>query len=567
MNNIERIFEAVCNILSVYVSFKVTDVFLEKKRKLPRMANIVYVLVWLINTVVAFGFRNAMGTTVSMVLLLWAAEGILYEGSILQKIMAGCFTVLLGLTIEFIMYYYLGDFSLFSEGRAMGTITGAMVNLLIAMGIRQVICRRRVMETQNYYFMILVLAGNIVWIYALESVSGENSPKTVLSLAIMIVVDLGMFYLYDRLGEAYQDKMQQRLLKEHMMVYQEQMHIMQQDQKKLDSLRHDMKNHMYLLQTYLNEGRYDKAQEYVNKMSEHLQTEHKYVNTGNLELDMILNHKLAKAEAMSCQIQSQIVIPLLDKLVDFATNFDTQMKNVAIGIDARSGENLDKVQDMLEILKSKDVQYEVLFLDAEDTVLVKRYKETRRSHPLAQGERVDKGIMRERQKMEFLKKEADYIIDTSRLLTRELKTELEKIFVQDEEFNSMYVTILSFGFKYGIPADSDIVMDVRFLPNPYYVEELRPKTGNDVEIQQYVMKYDEAKIFLNKLEDMVTFLIPHYISEGKNQLVISIGCTGGKHRSVTLANELYKRLSQKKNREYGLKIEHRDIGKDALRGK
>ena len=279
MNNIERIFEAVCNILSVYVSFKVTDVFLEKKRKLPRMANIVYVLVWLINTVVAFGFRNAMGTTVSMVLLLWAAEGILYEGSILQKIMAGCFTVLLGLTIEFIMYYYLGDFSLFSEGRAMGTITGAMVNLLIAMGIRQVICRRRVMETQNYYFMILVLAGNIVWIYALESVSGENSPKTVLSLAIMIV------------------------------VYQEQMHIMQQDQKKLDSLRHDMKNHMYLLQTYLNEGRYDKAQEYVNKMSEHLQTEHKYVNTGNLELDMILNHKLAKAEAMSCQIQSQIVIP------------------------------------------------------------------------------------------------------------------------------------------------------------------------------------------------------------------------------------------------------------------
>ena len=212
-------------------------------------------------------------------------------------------------------------------------------------------------------------------------------------------------------------------------------------------------------------------------------------------------------------------IPLLDKLVDFATNFDTQMKNVAIGIDARSGENLDKVQDMLEILKSKDVQYEVLFLDAEDTVLVKRYKETRRSHPLAQGERVDKGIMRERQKMEFLKKEADYIIDTSRLLTRELKTELEKIFVQDEEFNSMYVTILSFGFKYGIPADSDIVMDVRFLPNPYYVEELRPKTGNDVEIQQYVMKYDEAKIFLNKLEDMVTFLIPHYISEGKNRLI------------------------------------------------
>ncbi|MCI7108500.1 MAG: RNase adapter RapZ [Lachnospiraceae bacterium] len=260
-------------------------------------------------------------------------------------------------------------------------------------------------------------------------------------------------------------------------------------------------------------------------------------------------------------------IPLLDKLVDFTTNFDTQMKNIAIGIDARSGERLDTVEGMLEILRQKDVKYEVLFLDAEDRVLVKRYKETRRNHPLAPGERVDKGIEMERKKLEFLKKEADYIIDTSRLLTRELKAELEKIFVQDEQFNSLFVTILSFGFKYGIPADSDIVMDVRFLPNPYYLEGLRPKTGNDVEIQQYVMQFDEAKEFLDKLEDMVEFLIPHYISEGKNQLVISIGCTGGKHRSVTLANELYKRLNEKENREYGLKIEHRDIGKDALRGK
>lgn len=260
-------------------------------------------------------------------------------------------------------------------------------------------------------------------------------------------------------------------------------------------------------------------------------------------------------------------IPLLDKLVDFTTNFDTQMKNIAIGIDARSGERLDTVEGMLEILKQKDVKYEVLFLDAEDNVLVKRYKETRRNHPLAPGERVNKGIGLERKKLEFLKKEADFIIDTSRLLTRELKVELEKIFVQDEQFKSLFVTILSFGFKYGIPADSDLVMDVRFLPNPYYVEGLRTKTGNDVEIQQYVMQFDEAGIFLDKLEDLVKFLIPHYISEGKNQLVLSIGCTGGKHRSVTLANEIYKRLNAQEEREYGLKIEHRDIDKDAIRGK
>ena len=261
-------------------------------------------------------------------------------------------------------------------------------------------------------------------------------------------------------------------------------------------------------------------------------------------------------------------IPLVGKFVSLMSGSQEEdVQNAAIGIDARSGKALEELEVVLDKLKAEGNTFEILFLDAEDKVLVKRYKESRRSHPLASNGRVDDGIRLERQKMDFLRKRADYIIDTSHLLTRELRQEIEKIFVNNEKFCNMMVTVLSFGFKYGIPADSDIVMDVRFLPNPYYVEELRPKTGNDVEIQQYVMKYDEAKIFLNKLEDMVTFLIPHYISEGKNQLVISIGCTGGKHRSVTLANELYKRLSQKKNREYGLKIEHRDIGKDALRGK
>ena len=258
-------------------------------------------------------------------------------------------------------------------------------------------------------------------------------------------------------------------------------------------------------------------------------------------------------------------IPLLDKLVDFTTSIHSEEKKIAIGIDARSGENLDTVDQMLELLRDKDVQFQILFLDAKDSVLLKRYKETRRNHPLAPSERVDKGIEKERVKLNCLKERADYIIDTSHLLTRELKLELERIFVNREDFKSLFVTILSFGFKYGIPADSDMVMDVRFLPNPFYIEDLRPKTGNDVEVQQYVMQFPEAEQFLNKLEDLVRFLIPNYISEGKNQLVISIGCTGGKHRSVTLANELYKRLSGQK--EYGLKIEHRDIGKDALRGK
>ena len=259
-------------------------------------------------------------------------------------------------------------------------------------------------------------------------------------------------------------------------------------------------------------------------------------------------------------------ILLLDKLVDFSSSLDADIQKVAVGIDIRNKEGLEKIESMLAQFKERKVHYEILFLDAVDDVLIKRYKETRRNHPLAGTERVQKGIDEERKKLEFLKSEPDYIIDTSKLLTRELKIELEKIFIENQDYKNLFVTILSFGFKYGIPSDSDIVMDVRFLPNPYYVEGLRAKTGNDKEIQDYVMQFPEAKEFVDKLEDMIRFLIPNYISEGKNQLGISIGCTGGKHRSVTLANQLYERMNLR-DKKYGLKIEHRDIGKDALRGK
>ena len=258
-------------------------------------------------------------------------------------------------------------------------------------------------------------------------------------------------------------------------------------------------------------------------------------------------------------------IQLLEKLVELSSSFHSDITDVAVGIDARNAEDLSDVPRTLELLKQKNIEYKILYLDADDDVLVKRYKETRRNHPLAAGERIEAGITLEKSKLTCIKAQADYIIDTSRLLTRELKEEINKIFVEDENYQNLFVTILSFGFKYGIPSDSDIVMDVRFLPNPYYDLNLRPKTGNDKEIQDFVMKHKESQEFIDKLEDMLTFLIPNYISEGKNQLVISIGCTGGKHRSVTLANELYKRLSEQTG--FGLKIEHRDITKDNLRGK
>ena len=274
---------------------------------------------------------------------------------------------------------------------------------------------------------------------------------------------------------------------------------------------------------------------------------------------------LKMMEDMGFYCVDNLPISLLEKFVELSEFKNVELQKVALGIDARNGQALEELKEILERIKEKGGDFEILFLDADDRVLVKRYKETRRSHPLAPNERVDKGIARERKKLVFLKEQADYILDTSQLLTRELKGELEKIFLKNQDYKNLFITILSFGYKYGIPVDSDLVFDVRFLPNPYYVEGLRTKTGNDVEIQDYVLQFQEAHIFLDKLYDMVEFLIPNYISEGKNQLVISIGCTGGKHRSVTLANELHKRLLGKT--EYGLKIEHRDIGKDALRGK
>ena len=256
-------------------------------------------------------------------------------------------------------------------------------------------------------------------------------------------------------------------------------------------------------------------------------------------------------------------IQLLEKFASLLPEIHGEdVQNVALGIDARSGRALDELEVVLDRMKEAGYEFEILFLDAEDSVLVKRYKETRRSHPLAMTGRVDEGIRIEREKMHFLKERADYIIDTSYLLTRELKQEVEKIFVDNQEFCNLMVSVLSFGFKYGIPADADLVFDVRFLPNPYYVDELRPLTGMEDSVFEYVMNSSAAQEFADRLEDMVCFLIPHYVKEGKTNLVIAIGCTGGKHRSVTLARELYGRLL--KSGQYGFRLEHRDIEKDRM---
>ena len=267
---------------------------------------------------------------------------------------------------------------------------------------------------------------------------------------------------------------------------------------------------------------------------------------------------LKMLEDMGFYCVDNLPIPLADKFVQLAAG-GRGISQAALGVDIRGGEDLDTLETILKDWRERGLDFKVLFLDASDEALIKRYKETRRSHPLAGAGRLDQGIAMERERLEFLRRDADYIIDTSRLLTRELRQELEKIFVKNQAFRSMFITVLSFGFKYGIPQDGDLVFDVRFLPNPYYEEELRPLTVEDGRIQAYVKQGGTAQAFLEKLYDLVDFLIPNYISEGKNQLVIAVGCTGGKHRSVTIARELYAHL--KEGGDYGIRLEHRDIGR------
>ncbi len=252
-------------------------------------------------------------------------------------------------------------------------------------------------------------------------------------------------------------------------------------------------------------------------------------------------------------------IPLIRKFHELIKNSMGDIDKVALGIDIRSGVKLSEIGDIISDMAIGEAAPEVLYMEASEETLIKRYKETRRTHPLMAEGRVEDGIVKERQQLSTLKKRADYIINTDNLLVRDLKTEIHKIFVENKQYSNMFINVVSFGFKHGIPVDSDLVFDVRFMPNPYYVEEIRDKTGNDLEVQDFVMKSKVSKEFVKKLTDMVKFLIPNYIAEGKNQLVISIGCTGGHHRSVTVANKLYAEL--KECEEYGIKITHRDINR------
>lgn len=245
---------------------------------------------------------------------------------------------------------------------------------------------------------------------------------------------------------------------------------------------------------------------------------------------------------------------LISKLAQMYFQMGSRIKKIAIGVDIRGGELFNDLFFNLNMLNKKS--YKILFLDAIDDVLVKRFKETRRIHPLAKNNRIIDGIKKERSILTEVKTKSDYIIDTSFMRVNNLKEKINDIFIAKKKFDSLIINVMSFGFKYGIPKDSDLVFDVRFLPNPFYIKELKDLTGNDLKVKNYVLKHNVSRKFLIKLLDLIGFLIPNYIHEGKNQLVISIGCTGGKHRSVTIANEVHNKLLSIGQSVF---INHRDI--------
>ena len=254
---------------------------------------------------------------------------------------------------------------------------------------------------------------------------------------------------------------------------------------------------------------------------------------------------------------------LIPKFAELCYQSNSTIDKVALGIDVRGRKFFEALHESLNVLKKDKYPFEVLYLDCSDDILLKRYKMTRRNHPLAINRQIPEGIKMEKTILEPLKEIADCIIDTSNMKPKDLKEEIGKIYYDGETNNNLTISVVSFGFKHGIPTDSDLVFDVRFLPNPYYVEELREKTGEEQSVRDYVMNSEISTKFYEKLLDMINFLVPQYIEEGKHHLVISIGCTGGRHRSVAIANQIYENLYDK---NYNVCIEHRDIKEDVHKG-
>ena len=252
---------------------------------------------------------------------------------------------------------------------------------------------------------------------------------------------------------------------------------------------------------------------------------------------------------------------LIPKFAEICLQLKDKIKKVALGIDIREGDFLDDLFGSLEELRKMGFNHQILFLEASNSVLVRRYSETRRKHPLdTEGRSMLEVIVKERKKLMGIKERADKIIDTTALTPQEFKQVIFSSFKEAAKPDTMNVSLVSFGYKYGIPVDVDLVIDTRFLPNPHYVERLRPLTGNDPEVSRFVLKSAVTQKFLRKYFGLLKFLIPYYVREGKSYLTIAVGCTGGRHRSVIIVNELKKVIKKK----YPVKTQYRDIEKSTV---
>jgi RNase adapter protein RapZ len=249
---------------------------------------------------------------------------------------------------------------------------------------------------------------------------------------------------------------------------------------------------------------------------------------------------------------------LIPKFIDLCEGYNEGITRIALGVDLRAGQFLQALPQVLADMRHAGHHVQVLFFDASDEVLLRRFSETRRPHPLAGEEPVQEGISRERKALEAMRELADKVIDTSDLNVHELKREMEERFCQAPYSRSMNVFLTSFGYKYGIPHDTDMILDVRFLPNPYFVSELRAHDGLESEVEEYVLKNEETRVFLDRLYSLLEFALPLYEREGKSSLTLALGCTGGRHRSVVLVEELHRRLGGGKFR---IHVKHRDIDK------
>jgi len=251
-------------------------------------------------------------------------------------------------------------------------------------------------------------------------------------------------------------------------------------------------------------------------------------------------------------------IVLLPKFLELRISSSSEISKVAVVIDIRAGEFLEEAPDLIRDLRAQGYQIQVLFLDCEDQVLIRRFSETRRSHPLAKGRPLLEGIQKERSLLAELRGMSDLVIDTSSYNVHQLKEAIE-LHMQSPASRRLQILVQSFGFRYGVPANSDLVMDVRFLPNPYFVEVLKDRTGEDPLVADFVLERAETQEFIKRLQDLVAWLLPLYVKEGKTYLTVSVGCTGGRHRSVAIAHQLALFF---RDLDYTVNLHHRDIHKE-----